>query len=267
MIINKINRDFFLFILFCLFTFLTPVTLGADNLRSFNEIFPGFREDWKRETFSAEGLVRTLDKNVAPEIIPARNSGIDIHSAVMRSKPSFITESLLVVPYTGSIPGKLEAYNALSKIRDLKGRLYPSTTRQANVALFEEATRIESPKKTTAIPDPPPARELPLSETVYIRLKDTNFGNSYYQGNFSATTHGVTYYLTNFRNITYLLFTVMKAETFSAVLYMEPLTEGMLIYSMAGADASNFVSNRIDVPSAIGKRLAVFIGWINDGLK
>jgi hypothetical protein len=58
----------------------------------------------------------------------------------------------------------------------------------------------------------------------------------------------------------------MKEEKFAAVLYMEPLIEGMLLYGMAGADASDFVSNRIDIPSAIRKRLAVFTGWIRDGL-
>ena len=58
----------------------------------------------------------------------------------------------------------------------------------------------------------------------------------------------------------------MKENKFTAVLYMEPLTDGMLVYSMAGADASDFAANRIDIPSAISKRLAVFIGWIRDNL-
>jgi hypothetical protein len=58
----------------------------------------------------------------------------------------------------------------------------------------------------------------------------------------------------------------MKEEKFLAILYMEPLTEGMLIYSMAGADASDFIASKIDIPSAISKRLAVFIGWIRDGI-
>jgi hypothetical protein len=59
----------------------------------------------------------------------------------------------------------------------------------------------------------------------------------------------------------------MKEEKFSAILYMEPLTEGMLVYSVAGADASDFIASKIDIPSAISKRLAVFIGWISDDLK
>jgi hypothetical protein len=161
----------------------------------------------------------------------------------------------------------LDAYNALGKIRDLKGRVYHSFTRDSFVPLFEDATRLDSTRRTSAIPDPEPAKILPLSETVYIRLKDVNFGNSYYRGDVSTSPYGVTYNLTNYRSLTYLFFTVMKEEKFSAVLYMEPLTEGMLVYSVAGADASDFIASKIDIPSAISKRLAVFIGWISDGLK
>ena len=58
----------------------------------------------------------------------------------------------------------------------------------------------------------------------------------------------------------------MREEKFHAFLYMEPLVEGMLVYSVAGTDVSDFVANRIDIPSAISKRLAVFVDWINDGL-
>jgi hypothetical protein len=112
-----------------------------------------------------------------------------------------------------------------------------------------------------------PTRELPRAETVFIRLKDINFGNSYYKSDISVSPHGITYNLTNTRNLSYLFFTAMKEGKFSAILYLEPLTEGMLVYSVAGADASDFVANRIDIPSAISKRLAVFIAWIYDGIK
>jgi hypothetical protein len=172
-----------------------------------------------------------------------------------------------VLPYSGKILDTLDAYNALGRIRDLKGRLYRSFTRKAEIPLFEDATRLESAKKNNAIPDPPPASELPSSETVYIRLKDVNFGNSYYRADVSAGPHGITYSLTNYKNLTYLFFTVMKEEKFSAILYLEPLAEGMLVYSVAGADASDFIAGKIHIPSAIEKRLAVFIGWVSDNLK
>jgi hypothetical protein len=247
--------------------FFLPLVVWANPLRSFDEIFTGLGEAQRREVFGDEGLIRSIKRNEKLEFIPAPGSGIDLAGVIRKENPSYLAESLLVIPYQGRVLDRLDIYNALGRIGDLKGRLYHSHTRNAEVALFEEATRIESERNTKAVADPPPARILPSSETVYIRLKDVNFGNSYYRGNMSVSPYGVTYNITNFRNISYLVFTVMKEGRFSAVLYMEPLAEGMLIYSMAGADASDFIAGLIDIPSAISKRLAVFIGWISDGLK
>ena len=257
----------------CVLTLIIPLPVESQsypanqaNLRSFEELFPGYPDAVKDLIFNEPGLIHSPKKNESLVLIPAAGSGIDLHSAIMKSNPSYFAESLLVVPYSGRLLDRLDAYNALGNVRGLKGRLYHSFTRKEDIPLFEDATRLESAKKTNPIPDPPPAAVLPYSETVYIRLKDANFGNSFYRAEISTSPYGVIYNLANTKSLTYLLFTAIKEERFNAILYLEPLTEGMLVYSMAGADASNFISNRIDIPSAISKRLAVFIGWISDGL-
>jgi len=252
----------FLFILFL------PADIGAEtnSLRSFSDLFPSLGEDQKKEAFSEEGTIRSVKKNEALEFLPVSGSGIDLYGTIMRSNPTYLAESLLVIPYQGKVFTKLDAYNALGKISDLKGRLYHSHTRDAYVPLFQEATRLENAKSSKAVQDPMPSRELPNAETLFIRLKDINFGNCYYRTDMSVTPFGLTYKITNTKNITYLLFTVLKEDKFNSILYMEPLTEGMLIYSMAGADASDFIASMIDIPSAISKRLMVFLSWINDNL-
>jgi len=246
---------------------ITNFSGDTSSLRSFDNLFPGLSDERKKEIFSENGMIRSLGKNKTLEIMPSPDSGIDIYRIMLEKKPSYFAEALLVFPYSNKVLDRLDAYNALGKIRDLKGRLYHSASKDAEIPLFEDATRLESEKRTNAIPDPQPARELPGRETVYIRLKDVNFGNSYYRANISTSPHGVTYNLTNFKTITYIIFTVMKEEKFTALLYMEPLREGMLVYSLAGSDVTDFIANKIDVPSAISKRLAVFIGWVSDGLK
>jgi hypothetical protein len=254
----------FLFILFLPADIFTE----ANSLRSFSELFPSLGESQKKEAFSEEGTIRSVKKNEALEFLPTSGSGIDLYGTVMRSNPTYLAESLLVIPNQGIVFTRLDAYNALGKISDLKGRLYHSHTRDAYVPLFQEATRLESEKSSKAVPDPiVPARELPNAETFFIRLKDINFGNCYYRTDMSVTPFGLTYKITNTKNITYLLFTVLREDKFNSILYIEPLTDGMLIYSMAGADASDFISSMIDIPSAISKRQMVFLGWIKDGLK
>jgi hypothetical protein len=235
--------------------------------RSFDEIFPSLEEEVRAQVFSEGGVIRSLEKNETLTLLPAPSSGIDLPGKILAQKPGYLVESLLVVPYGSRELNRLDAYNSLGKVRDLKGRLYQSFTKQAKIPLFEDATRLESGTRSKAIPDPPPAAALPPSETIYIRLKDVNFGNSYYRADVQVSLYGITYSLSNYKTITYAIFTVMPEGKFQANLYLEPLDEGMLVYSIAGTTVSNFIANRIDIPSAIAKRLGVFIEWVTDGIK
>jgi hypothetical protein len=176
-------------------------------------------------------------------------------------------ESLLVIPYEGEPVKLLNVYNALGKIQNLKGRLYHSATRDENIPLFEEATRLKGAGRNSAVEDPPDASAIPPPETIYIRVKDVNFGNSYYRADISTTPEGLLYYLSNSKSLTYLFVPVIKEGNFITRMYFEPIAEGVLVYSIAGAEVSDFISSRIDISSAIRKRLVVILDWVIDGLK
>jgi hypothetical protein len=235
--------------------------------RSFNELFPRYTAGEREQAFSPEGLVLTSENSTSLRLLPSALVDIDIQESLSQKKPRFLIETLSVMPFPGNPAGLLEIYNACGKVRNLKGRLYHSFTRDKDVPLFEEAARIESARKLSPIPDPPDASILPQKETMYLRLKDVNFGNSYYQADISINQYGLIYNLTNFRNLTYLFITAIREGNFFANLYIEPLAEGVLIYSVAGANVSDFIASKIDIPSAIEKRLAVITGWISDGIR
>ncbi|MDR0473565.1 MAG: hypothetical protein LBH43_07845 [Treponema sp.] len=255
------TKKMFLFLMF--FTFM-PLLLSA---RSFDDLFPGLKESLKVQVFSEGGIIRSLKNGEAFELSPHFSSGIDLYSRIIEKKYTYFTESLLVIPYTGRTLTVLDAYNALGKVRNLKGRLYSSHSRNAEVPLFEDATRLDNAKKTNPIPDPPAASSVPARETIYIRLKDANFGNTFYQADISTVSLGVLYCLSNYKSISYLLFPVMKEGKFTALLYMEALSDGMLVYSIAGTEVSDFIAGKISIPSAISKRLSVFVDWITEGIK
>ena len=257
------KMKYFIFII-CYLLFITP--LSAQITRSFNSIFPSITEEQRELVFSDEGLVLAHAKNQPLTIRTSFGTGIDLHNIISRAGFPYLVESLLVVPNNGRPFTNLDAYNALGRIADLSGRLYSSHSRGEEVPLFQEATRITSDRRNN-LPDPPRASVLPQSETIFVRLRDANFGNTFYRADFTRGFQGVTFNLTNTRNISYLLFTVMREERFNAILYLEPLEEGMLVYSVAGADVSDFIAGMIHIPSAISKRLEVFIGWVSDGLK
>ena len=251
--------------------FLCIIAANASaQYRSINSIFPNLSQNILSQLYSSEGYVNTGQLSDGINII-ARNPGCALDSQIvtmaLQNNPRVIVESIKIISVPAGSISLLNIYNALAKVRDLKGRLYDSATKGRPVPLFEDASRIVSERDLSNIPDPPASSFIPASETVYIRLRDTNFGNTYYRGQVSLFSRGIRYTLTNFRNMTYLLVPVIRQEQFTAQLYFEQIQEGILLYSIAGADMSNFVSSMIDVPSAIAKRLAVITSWAEDGIR
>ena len=257
-----------IFLLIFFPVFAQTAETGSGGGRSFDEIFPNLPAAVRQAVFSSEGYNRSSGKVPPTALIGSGQSAIASHiiDAVFINQPSVIIESIQVIPDAAGKYTLLEVYNALGKIQELKGRLYHSFTRNEDVPLFEEVTRIESEKKNVPIADPPPASKIPASETIYMRLKDINFGNSYYRGEMVLEQRGLRYSLSNNKNLTYFLIPVIKEEKFIAQLYFEPISEGILLYGLAGADVSDFVSSKIDMASAIYKRLAVIISWVIEGI-
>jgi hypothetical protein len=256
-----------IFSLFILLFFASDVFA---QLRTFNEIFPNLNQDIKTLAFGESGYVKSSRKTGGFIIIGNERSSrlnTQIVNNVLLKNPGYLVESILVLQGNPGSVSLLDIYNALRNIRGLRGRLYNSATRNQSVPLFEEANRIISEKQTTAIPDPAPSETLPVSETVYIRLKDANFGNTYYRGEMELVQNGLRYTLSNFRSMNYLFIPIIRENKFIAQLYFEPIQEGILIYSIAGADISDFVASKIDIDSAISKRLDVIISWAVDGIK
>jgi len=249
--------------------FAACASVSFAQLRSFDEIFPNAGQNIKTAAFSETGYIKSSRKTSGFIIVGNENgANLDpqIINIVLSKNPGYLVESILILPVTPGTVSLLDVYNAISNVRDLKGRLYDSYTKKQAVPLFEEATRIISEKQTTAVADPAPARILPQSETVYIKLKDSNFGNTFYRAEMALVQKGLRYTLSNFRNMSYLFVPVIKEDKFIAQLYFEPVQEGILIYSIAGADISDFLASRISIDSAISKRLAVITAWAADGI-
>jgi hypothetical protein len=268
-------RSLFYSLFFSLLLFPLPAQqlpfpgLGHPSVRrSFDEIFPGIPPAVRGAAFSSDGCTKTEKKIPSSELFASGKSAVDpqIIEAVFSKQPGFLVESIIVIPDSSGKYSLLDVYNALGRVRGLKGRLYRSHTRNEFIPLFEEVTRIESAKKNVPVADPAPASSIPPSESVFMRLKDVNFGDSYYRGEMALVQRGLRYSLSNYKNISYYFIPVIKEERFNAQFYFELITEGILVYSLAGADVSDFVSSRIDMESAIAKRLAVITGWVVEGI-
>lgn len=252
---------------FFIFVFLFAVAGEAYSQRSITQIFPNMTRDVRRLIFTVHGVKNSFKKDGTPLITPAPGSGINLYDIVKEKDPSHYAEAMIVIPHNPSRKlNKLDAYNALSRIEKIKNHYYYNWKRDANINIFEESSRLDNDKKKDFIPDPPPAKFIPEKESIYLCLKDRYFGNLHVRGDLTSGRHGITYNITNFRAIRFLVFTIMKEEKFSAVLYLEPINEGMLIYGMAAVDIPNIVANRVNVSTDIERRLTIFINWLTEGL-
>lgn len=247
--------------------FLISAVLPAEaQYRSLNDIFPDMPGILRDLVFRPGGLTGSYAASFGLQLKPAPASGVQISVPVLERNPAFFVESLTVVPYGNKPADLLTVYNALGKVRKLKGALYLSSSKNEAIPLFEDATRLEGLRKLSPIPDPPDAPALPHSETMYLRLKDVNFGNCYYRSDIATSSRGLICTLTNFKNLSYGIIPVIKEDKFITRLYIEPLAEGLMIYGVAGVDVSNFIASQIDIPSAIKKRVEVIISWLVEGV-
>jgi hypothetical protein len=233
--------------------------------RSLNDIFPGLSQGQRSIVMSGMGVRRSFEKTGSPALVPHPDSGINLISGVMSKKPSHIIEALAVIPYNKRELDFLDIYNALRKIKNIQE--HTISVRGNHIKLFMETTRLESAQRRRPIPDPPPADMLPYSETMYLRFVDQYMGDLYLRGNISVGLYGITYSLSNFRDVFYSVFRIMKAESFSAIIYLEPVKEGILVYSMSGIYIPGFIAHRVNLTPNMNNRITILVNWITEGLR
>jgi hypothetical protein len=215
--------------------------------------------------FSDDGLKHYFEKDGSPALMPASDSGIDLLGNVMAKKPSHIIEAMVLVPYNKRELDILDIYNALRRIQDIKDYSFHINGRDYNI--FEETTRLENARSKKSIVDPPPVDTLPYAETMYLRFKDAYYGNLFIRGDVSMSLYGITYSLTNFTDVRYFLIPIIKAERLSVVIYLEPVKEGVLVYSASGLYLPGFIADRVNITPSINRRINALTSWITEGLR
>jgi len=235
-------------------------------IRSFDDIFPGFSQSQKNSVKSLRGLRHAYDKDGVPAYNPASSSGVNLQSFVLRKNPSHIVEALVLVPYNKRQLDILDIYNAIGRIEHLKEQTL-NLRNGGTLNVFKDTTRIISASNTRAIPDPEPASILPYSETMYLRFTDNYIGSIFLKGEITQSLYGITYSLTNFRGINFSIFQIMQAERVSINLYLEPIKEGLLLYSVSGIYLPDFIMDKLNLSTNINNRITVLINWITEGLR
>jgi len=236
------------------------------QIRSLDAVFPNLSRSEKRIVMDDYGLRYSFDRKGGPSIMPASNSGISLYNSVMQRNPSHVVEALVVVPYNERELDLLDIYNALGRVTHIKDQILVYSSGRT-LAVFKDTTRLDNAQSRRAIPDPAPTNRLPYSETMYVRFTDNYIGNLFLRGDITQSLYGLTYNLTNFRDVNFSIFRIMKSERISIILYLEPVTEGILIYSMAGFFLPDFIMSRLNLTVNINNRITVLLNWIVEGLR
>jgi hypothetical protein len=196
----------------------------------------------------------------APQLLPASDAGKVVAKALEGRKHSFLVETLTLVP--GVAPeSKLELYNAMTRYRSLSGVTYSSKSHGTGSVLFSDVTRIADSRKGEALPDETVA-VLPERVTEHLRLKDANFGLTYYKADLDTRAPGIVLALSNSRSLSYLLIPVVGEGGIFCIFYVEPVEEGLLIYSLSGGSISALAAKQVNLPSAVRKRAAAIASWL-----
>jgi len=241
-------------------------TIPFGGTRSFSDIYPNLSRSQRRLVMSSEGGLRyAFEAEEAPTLLPDPDAKIDLYSKVMARKPSHIVEALVLAPYEERELDFLDIYNALGQIGEIQNQEVLNRSGR-NINTFEETTRLNNARSRRPIPDPPPREALPYSETIYVRFVDKYIGDLYIRGTISIGLYGIMYDMTNFRDVTFSLFSIMKAERFSAIIYLEPVKEGILIYSMSGIYLPGFLVGRVNLTPNMNRHVSVLLKWVMQGL-
>ena len=258
------KRIFFIFCFWLIFLFC-PFFTSAQT-RTFSELFPAASAEQRSAAFSSDGYLYNGKRAEELTLHPNTGENTKISRTSLGSNPAIFVEALRVIPRRNI--ELVNIYNALQRIQDLKGRVYFSHSNKKNTPLFTDATRIEGPKKLKAfLPDPPPSVSVPSRESFYVRLTDIRFGHCFYEITLSSSPQGILYKINNFRSVTYGPFPVMREKTFTVLLYIEQVQEGLAMYCLVGTEVSDFIAKHVNISSALNKRLDVFIEWLLDGIK
>jgi len=236
------------------------------EIRSFDAVFPGYSKYDKEDIMDEYGIRSSFDRKGSPSIMPAPNSGISLYDQVMKRKPSHVVEALVVIPYITRELDLLDVYNSLGRITHIKDQILTYASGRT-LSVFKDTTRLDNSVNRRAVPDPAPSNRLPYSETMYIRFTDTYIGNLFLRGNITQSLYGLTYDLTNFRDVSFSIFKIMKSERISIILYIEPVKEGILIYAMSGFFLPDFILEKLNLTVNINNRITVLLNWIVEGLR
>jgi len=211
----------------------------------------------------AEGYSSSADSAAQLKLVPAGEAGAALQRALEGRKYSFLVETLgFVEDGAGQVGAdELDLYNAMTRFRSLSGVTYRSHSKGEGTILFDAVTRISDLKKAEALADEA-ASSLPERAEHLVRLKDANFGTSYYRIELDTRLPGILFSMANAKPLSVFLVPVVGEEGLFSLFYVERTAEGLAVYGISGGLVSGIAAKQVNLPSAVRKRMSAIRGWL-----
>jgi len=161
---------------------------------------------------------------------------------------------------------KVEIYNAIASVSGLTGLTYFSETRKREAVLLDDVYRTDAPGSNHRLPDESVLR-LPANSTFDIHAKDINFGPTWYRMQIDSQGPGIYLKLVNTEPQKILIVTAFDKSDLSLRYIVTQADEGIYVYSVGGATASQRVNRFVDAYSAAMKRLDAIRNWLVNKLR
>ncbi|MCR4675679.1 MAG: hypothetical protein K5634_00410 [Sphaerochaetaceae bacterium] len=247
------------------------------GLSSVREILPELSDsDYEKimRGESVESLTTTGDST--SELAPYGSIAWNMARDTENLDYAFSVSVLNFIPYPESFKNMtkeekyIELFNIMQKISTIVGVEYDSQSSNGKgEVLFKEASMLSAPDARKKIEDPV-YTSVPNRVSSYAYLKDSRFGGNVYKLEYYAYNDEIFMEITNVKDIKYMGFTCVKANSLHMYIDATMTEEGILVYGLSVVYNQEptvkvlFVT--VDLPSAFLKRIESLGTWFIDSV-
>lgn len=223
------------------------------------------------EILEGESVTSPVDSG-EPALLPRNDDLVeDLIPGMPLDDVPVAIESLRYIPLTErdgdavSI-GELTVYNILRSISRMQGIEYYSERRNRMRVLFEQSYTVAEAGGDNRIADRH-VTSIPTEDILYARQEDGTFGDHAYAITYRRHASGLSLDLTNLDPLRYGFFPAVSERGLRIVLFVTPVDEGVLVYSIALADVPRIPVFTGRVAISFENRLIAVTNWLSSELR
>lgn len=255
----RVRTRFIPFILSIAILFISASTGFASSLKT---LLPDLSENEYSDLLAGSTLIAWPGTAADMRFSPKGEMGEALRTLPEQFKVSVYVESAFLIPGIAlSEKIKLDVVNELLNVETLSGVTYYSERRDAITILFDNVYQVAQPGSKTIIAAET-LSELPDSLGVFIHLKDSNFGSSWYEMIIKQLGGGLLFSLQNQKPLSFMMIRAFSENDVRMRIIITSVDEGIYVAAICAANPARLASSLVDMYSAMEKRLRAVQGWV-----